>query len=108
MSHHDYDPEVALALDHPHNGPLMLRANGSVAFPVAHLLYSFEIKGRSFKGPRCRIWRRLSLPARVARSLWLLAAKVLPQRAASSLVRVNMLVKRLMADWQLACNLLRA
>ncbi len=46
--------------------------------------------------------------ASVALSLLLLTAKVLPQRAASSLVRVNMRVKRLIADWQLACNLLRA
>ena len=45
---------------------------------------------------------------RVALSLLLLAAKVRPRHAASSLVRVNILVKRLMADGQLACNLLRA
>ncbi len=45
--------------------------------------------------------------ARVTLSFLLLAAKVLPQRAASSLARVNMLIKRLMADWQLACNLPR-
>jgi len=45
--------------------------------------------------------------ARVALSLLLLAAKVLPQRVASSFVLVNMPVKRLMADWQLASNLLR-
>ena len=37
----------------------------------------------------------------------LLAAQALPQLAASGLVGINMLVKRLMADWQLASNLLR-
>ena len=53
--------------------------------------------------------------AGVVLSFLLLAAKVLPQRAASSFVRVNILVKCLMdnakspetirLDWQLTCNL---
>ena len=47
-------------------------------------------------------------PAGVALSLLLLAAQVLPQRAASSFVGINMLIKRLMTDWQFASNLLRA
>jgi hypothetical protein len=51
---------------------------------------------------------RLIPSARIALSLLILAAKVLPQRAASSFVQVNMLVKRLMTDWQFTCNLLRA
>ena len=108
MSHLDYDPEAALALDHRHNGPLMVRANDRVAFPVAHLLSSFDMRRPITQGASVRDLAPSVPTARVALSLLLLAAKVLPQRAASSLVRVNMLVKRLMADWQLACNLLRA
>jgi hypothetical protein len=38
----------------------------------------------------------------------LLVAKVLPQRAASSFVRLNLLVKRLMADLQLGRNMIGA
>ena len=108
VSHLDYDPEAALALDHRHNGPLMVRANDRVAFPVAHLLSSFDMRRPITQG--APMWNLAPPvpPARIALSLLLLAAKVLPQRAASSLVRVNMLVKRLMADWQLTCNLLRA
>ena len=108
VSHLDYDPEAALALDHRHNGPLMVRANDRVAFPVAHLLSSFDMRRPITQGASVRDLAPSVPTARVALSFLLLAAKVLPQRAASSLVRVNMLVKRLMADWQLACNLLRA
>ena len=43
VSHLDYDPEAAIALDHRHNGSLMVRANDRVAFPVAHLLSSFDM-----------------------------------------------------------------
>ena len=107
MSHLDYDPEAALTLDHRHNGPLMVRANDRVAFPVAHLLSSFDMRRPITQGESVRDLAPSFPPARVALSILLLAAKVLPQRAASSLVRVNMLVKRLMADWQLASNLLK-
>ena len=44
----------------------------------------------------------------VALSLWLLTTQVLPQRAATRLVRVNMQVKRFMAHWQFAGDLPRA
>jgi hypothetical protein len=44
VSHLDYDPEAALALDHSHNGALMVRANDRVAFPVAYLLSSFDMR----------------------------------------------------------------
>ena len=108
VSHLDYDPEAALALDHRHNGPLVVRADDRVAFPMAHLLSSFDMRRPITQGASVRDLAPSVPTARVALSLLLLAAKVLPQRAASSLVRINMLVKRLMADWQLACNLLRA
>jgi hypothetical protein len=106
VSHLDYDPEAALALDHRHNGPLVVRANDRVAFSMAHLLSSFDMRRPITQGASVRDLAP-SPTARVALSLLLLAAKVLPQHAASSLVRVNMLVKRLMAGWQLASNLLR-
>ena len=46
-------------------------------------------------------------PAGVALSLLLLRAQVLTRLATSGLVGINMVVKRLMADLQLASNLLR-
>ena len=108
VSHLDYDPEAALALDHRHNGPLMVRANDRVAFPVAHLLSSFDMRRPITQGAPVRDLAPSVPPAGVALSLLLLAAQVLPQLAASGLVGINMLVKSLMADWQLAGNLLRA
>ena len=44
----------------------------------------------------------------VALSLLLLATQILPQGAAMRLVCINMQVQRLMAHWQLACDLLWA
>lgn len=107
VSHLDYDPEAALALDHRHNGPLVVRADDRVAFPMAHLLSSFDMRRPIPQGAPVRDLAPSVLPAGVALSLLLLAAQVLPQLAASGLVGINMLVKRLMADWQLASNLLR-
>ena len=49
-----------------------------------------------------------SLRTRKTFSLLLLAAQILPKNPALSLVRINMLVKRLMADRQSCCNLLRS
>jgi len=46
-------------------------------------------------------------PTRITLSLLLLAAQTLPKNSALSLVRINMLVHRLMADGQSCCNLLR-
>ena len=46
-------------------------------------------------------------PTRIALPLLLLAAQTLPKNSALSLLRINMLVKRLMADGQYCCNLLR-
>ena len=107
VSHLDYDPEAALALDHRHNGPLVVRADDRVAFPMAHLLSSFDMRRPITQGAPVRDLASSVPPAGVALSLLLVAAQVLPQLAASGLVGINMLVKRLMADWQLASNLLR-
>ena len=107
VSHLDYDPKAALALDHRHNGPLVVRADDRVAFPMAHLLSSFDMRRPITQGAPVRDLAPSVPPAGVALSLLLLTAQVLPQLAAFGLVGINMLVKRLMADWQLASNLLR-
>ena len=107
VSHLDYDPEAALALDHRHNGPLVVRANDRVAFPMAHLLSSLDMRRPITQGAPVRDLAPSVAPTGVALSLLLLAAQVLPQRAASGLVGINMLVKRLMTDWQFASDLLR-
>ena len=107
VSHLDYDPKAALALDHRHNGPLVVRADDRVAFPMAHLLSSLDMRRPITQGAPVRDLTPSVPPAGVALSLLLVAAQVLPQLAASGLVGINMLVKRLMADWQLASNLLR-
>jgi len=75
---------------------------------MTHLLPKLNMHRPVAQGASVRNLAPSVPTARVALSLLLLAAKVLPQRAASSFVRVNMPVKRLMADWQLASNLLRA
>jgi len=75
---------------------------------MAHLLSNFDMRRPITQGASVRDLAPSVPTARVALSLLLLAAKVIQQRAASSLVRINMLVKCLMAGWQLACNLLRA
>ena len=107
VSHLDYDPKAALALDHRHIGPLVVRADDRVAFPMTHLLSSFDMRRPITQGAPVRDLAPSVPPAGVALSLLLVAAQVLPQLAASGLVGINMLVKRLMADWQLASNLLR-
>jgi len=107
VSHLNYDPEAALALDHRHNGPLVVRANDRVAFPMAHLLSSLDMRRPITQGAPVRDLAPSVAPTGVALSLLLLAAQVLPQRAASGLVGINMLVKRLMTDWQFASDLLR-
>ena len=107
VSHLDYDPKAALALDNCHNGPLVVRADDHVAFPMAHLLSSFDMRRPITQGAPVRDLAPSVPPAGVALSLLLLAGQVLPQLAASGLVGINMLVKHLMADWQLASNLLR-
>ena len=107
MSHLDYDPETALALDHRHNGYLVVRADDRVSFPMAHLLSSFDMRRPITQGAPVRDLAPSVPPAGVALFLLRLATQVLPQLATSGLVGINLLVKRLMADWQLASNLLR-
>jgi len=68
---------------------------------------SFDMRRPITQGAPVRDLAPSVPPAGVALSLLLVAAQVLPQLAASGLVGINMLVKRLMADWQLASNLLR-
>lgn len=104
----DDDTKATLSLHHRHNGPLVVGANDCVALPMTHLLPKLNMHRPVAQGASVRNLAPSVPTARVALSLLLLAAKVLPQRAASSFVRVNMPVKRLMADWQLASNLLRA
>jgi len=108
VSHLEDDPEAALARDHRHNGTLMVCANDRVAFPIAHLLSSFYMRRPITQGAPIRDLAPPVSPAGVALSLLLVAAQVLPQLAASGLVGITMLIKRLMADWQLASNLLRS
>ena len=67
----------------------MVRANDLVAFPMAHLLSGFDMRRPITQGAPMRDLAPYVPPAGVALSLLLLAAKVLPQRAASSLVRAN-------------------
>ena len=104
----DDDTKATLSLHHRHNGPLVVGANDCVALPMTHLLSELNMHRSVAQGASVRDLAPSVPTARLALSLLLLAAKVLPQRAASSFVRVNMPVKRLMADWQLASNLLRA
>jgi hypothetical protein len=66
------------------------------------LLSKFNFIGLSLKGSLSGIQFPSAPATRVAASLLLLAAQVLTRRAASYFVRVNMLVKRLMTDWQFA------
>ena len=79
----------------------------STIVTMAPLLSSFDMRRPITQGAPVRDLAPSVPPAGVALSLLLLAAQVLPQLAASGLVSINMLVKRLMADWQLASNLLR-
>ena len=108
VSHLDYDPKAALALDHRHNGPLVVRADDRVAFPMAHLLSSLDMRRPITQGAPVRDLAPSVPPAGVALSLLLVAAQVLPQLAALALVSIHVLVKRFMAYRQLACYLLRA
>ena len=74
----------------------------------APLLSKLNMHGPVAQGSSVRNLAPSVSAARVAFSLLLLAAKVLPQRAASCFVKVSMLVKRIMTDWQFAGNLLKA
>ena len=81
---------------------LEIGSHGFELVPMAHLLSSFDMRRPITQGAPVRDLAPSVPPAGVALSLLLLAAQVLPQLAASGLVGINMLVKRLMADWQLA------
>lgn len=108
VRHLDYDPEIALALDHRHDGPLVVCANDRVAFPMAHLLSSFDMRRPITQGAPVRDLSPPVCATGVALSLLLLTAQVVPQLAAFGFVCVNMLVKRFMTHWQFASDLLRA
>ena len=75
-----------LSHHHGQDGPLSVSASEGFALPMIHLLSKLSLEGPASAG-------------RVALSRLFLTAKVFPQRAASSFVRLNVLEKRLMADW---------
>jgi hypothetical protein len=86
----------------------MVRVNDRIALAVAYLLSSFAMRRSITQGESVRNLALSAPTTHLALSTLLLAAKVFLQRTASNLFRVNMLVKCLMADWQIACNLFRA
>ena len=69
VRHLDYDPEATLALDHRHDSPLVIRANDGVAFPMAHLLSSFDMRRPITQGAPVSDLAPSVAPAGVARSL---------------------------------------
>jgi len=81
------------------------RTNDGVAFPMTNLQGLVNVRlalaQRSAVGDLFA-----SIPTTgVELSLLLLTTQILPQRAATGLVRVNIQVKRFMAHWQLAGDL---
>ena len=74
---------------------------------MTHLASIFNMQGPIAQRPSVGDLPPSISPTRVTLSLLLQAAQTLPKNSALSLVRINMLVKRLMADGQSCCNLLR-
>jgi hypothetical protein len=105
--HFNYDAKATLSVYHRHKSALTVGANHGVRLPVTHLLSKLNVNGPIAQGASVHL-TPFSLKARLALSLFILAAIVFPQRAALSVVRINMLVKRFITSWQFACNLIRA
>ena len=74
---------------------------------MTNLLPSFNMQGSFAQRPSIGDLPPTVTSARITFPLLLLAAQTLPKNSALSLVRINMLVHRLMADRQSCCNLLR-
>ena len=104
----NYDTDATLSLYHLHNGDLTDSANHGVTLPVTHLLSKLDVHRPIAQGALVRDLTPFVLTARLALSLLILIAIVLPQRAALSFARLKMLVKHFITDRQFACHLLRA
>ena len=102
-----YDRIPALALDHPHDGLFMVCTDHGVALPVTDLLTTLDVQWALAQGSAIGNLAPAITPAGVPLSLLFLAAQVLPQRATAGLLRINVLVERLVAHRQLACDLFR-
>ena len=74
---------------------------------MTHLAPSFNMQGSFAQRPSVGDLPPPISPTRITLSLLLLPAQTLPKNSALSLVRINMLIQRLMADGQSCCNLLR-
>jgi hypothetical protein len=86
----------------------VIRADDRVVLPLAHLLSSFDMRWLITQVAPVRDLAPSVPFAGVAVSILLLAEQVvLQQLAAYGLVGINLLVKRLMADWHFGSNLLR-
>ena len=75
---------------------------------MTDLLATLNVRRALAQGPAVGDLPSAVSPNGVALSLLLLAAQVFPQGAALGLISVHMLVKRLVAHWQTACDLLGA
>ena len=86
----------------------MVGADHGVAFPMTNLLATFKASRALAQRSAVKDLPPAVSSTGVAFSLLLLAAQVFPQGAALGLVGVNVLVKRLVAHRQTACDLLGA
>ena len=98
----------ALALHHRDDGLPVVGANYGVAFPMTDLLATLSVRRALAQGPAVGDLPSAVAPTGVALSLLLLAAQVFPQVATLGLICVHVLVKRLVAHWQTASDLLGA
>ena len=93
---------------HRHNCNFVACPYDGVTLPMTNLLPSFNMQGPIAQRPSVGDLSTPISPARVALSLLLLAVQALPKSAVLRFIRVNMLLKRLVADGQLRGDLLRA
>ena len=96
-----------LAFDHRHDCTFVACTNDAIAFPMTHLASIFNMQCPIAQRPPVGDLPVSISPTRIALPLLLLEAQTLPKNSGLSLVSINILVKRLMADGQSCCNLLR-
>lgn len=99
--------ETGLAFDQAHDGLPMVLADDGVCLPVANSAPRFDdgraiVDGGPVRNRVAQIMLAVALPA------YLLTAQVLPQPAASPLVRIDALIQRLRADLGMGADLFRA
>ena len=99
---------AALAFDNCHHRLAVTSADNRIAFPVTNLLAPLNVQGTLTDGATVENLPTPVAPAQVAFAPGLLAAQALMQFATAGFVGIDVLVHRLMADWQLICNLFRA